>query len=107
MGGVLAIDLGERKSGFATADPLRVALEPLDGLRANEGSAELLDHVARLLEERSVSTLLVGVPVHPDTRRSLASREFVARLVRRFPGLEVCTHDERLTTKEAEARLAW
>ena len=32
-------------------------------------------------------------------------RAFIRRLAARFPELEVCAYDERLTTKEAENRL--
>ncbi len=108
MGGVLAIDLGAKKSGFAVADPERIVTQPLDVVRAAEDSAEIVDAVAGLLAERDVSTLLVGLPVHldgSDGARAAAARAFAARLVERFPGVEVVTYDERLTTKEAEALL--
>ena len=106
MGGVLAIDLGARKTGFASADALRISLQPLDSVRA-EGEA-LLAHVARLLEERDVTKLLVGLPLHmsgEESERSEASRQFAESLRERFPGVTVSLYDERLTTKEAEGRL--
>ena len=108
MGGVLAIDHGEKKSGFAVADPGRVLVQPLETVRIPGDSSDLLDHVAALLTERDVSTLLVGLPLAPDG--SLGARaesvlRFVATLRERFPDREVHTHDEHLTTKEAESRL--
>ena len=108
VGGVLAIDYGDKKCGFASTDALRIAREPLGVLR-HEGDAELLlAHLERLLAERSVSTLVVGLPLHMDGspgKRVEVVRAFVARLRARFPALEVLEWDERLTTKEAEERL--
>jgi putative Holliday junction resolvase len=108
MGGVLAIDYGTLKCGFASTDALHIAREPLDVLR-HEGREEvLLAHIATLLEERDVSTVLIGLPggeraeKGPVVPRVLA---LVETLRERHPGIEVCTWDESLTTKEAEARL--
>ena len=108
MGGVLAIDYGTRKCGFASTDALGIAREP-GGVLRHEGRDELvLEHVARFLAEHDVSTLLVGLPLEPDGRAGPAAARvlaFVARLRARFPALAIEERDERLTTKEAEARL--
>jgi putative pre-16S rRNA nuclease len=104
--GVLAIDPGLAKHGFAVTDRLRIVLQALDSLRAGED--ELLDHVGRLLAERDVSTVLVGLPLHMDGRegeRARAVRGLIERLSARFPHVTVVGYDERLTTKEAESRL--
>ncbi len=106
--GVLAIDPGARKSGFAFTDALRISASALDPVRTDGDDQALLAHVEALVGERDVSVLLVGLPLDPegrDTERSRAVRRLVAALTERFPTLEVCTHDEHLTTKEAESRL--
>ncbi len=108
MGGVLAIDFGERTTGLASADALRIALDPLKAVRINGRVEILLAHVAKILEERNVTTLLVGMPFHMGGEagsRVHAVRLLCQELRGRFPDLEVVTFDERLTTKEAEARL--
>jgi putative Holliday junction resolvase len=106
--GVLALDVGAKKCGFAATDALRIAREPLASLR-HEGREEvLLEHLARLMAERDVGTLVVGLPLHADGRPGAAAervRALLARLRARFPGLAVEEWDEHLTTKEAEARL--
>jgi putative Holliday junction resolvase len=105
---VLALDYGEKKCGFAVTDALRIAREALAGLRFEGREEFLLAHLERLLAERTVSTLLVGLPLEPDGGegpRSRVVRAFLERLQARFPDLEICTWDERLTTKEAEVRL--
>ena len=112
MTGILAIDLGDKQSGFASADALRISSQPLDPVRAPLGrdgeASELFRHIARLLEERDVSILLLGLPVSMDGRpgpRAALTERFAARLRERFPDCEVVCYDERLTTKEAEHRL--
>jgi putative Holliday junction resolvase len=108
MGAVLAIDVGTRKTGFAVADALRIVAQPLDGVRAGEDDPALLDHVARLLDERDVDTFLVGLPRNMDGTegpRADAVHAFAARLGTRFPRVAVVTWDERLTTKAAEELL--
>ena len=108
VGGVLAIDYGEKKCGFASTDALRIAREALAPLR-HEGRIEtLLAHVATLLAEREVTTLVVGLPLLMDGSagtRAAAVRAFVGELRARFPALAVDEWDERLTTREAESRL--
>jgi putative holliday junction resolvase len=109
MGGVLAIDHGERKTGFAVSDGLRIAVHPLSVLRAEGGGEELLDHVESLLAERDVDAIVVGMPYHMDGTegdRAQAVRAFIARLGARLgEGIDLHLWDERLTTKEAEGRL--
>ena len=108
MGGVLAIDVGTKKTGFAVSDRLRIITQPLDFLGAGEDAPELLDQIAGLLAERDVATALVGLPRNMDGSeggRAEAIRSFVGRLSVRFPELEILTWDERLTTKAAEELL--
>lgn len=108
MGGVLAIDYGERKTGFAVTDAERILLQPLETVRLPGGGTELLDHVQSLLAERTIGLLLVGLPLHMSGEpgeRVQAVEAFVERLRGRFPELAIVAHDERLTTKEAESRL--
>jgi putative Holliday junction resolvase len=107
-GGFLAIDYGDRKCGFAAADPLGIALTPLGAVRHEGSDATLFAHLERLLAERDVATLVVGLPLHADgsggTRADVV-QAFVVRLRERFPGLAVEVWNEHLSTKEAESRL--
>lgn len=108
MGGVLAIDYGTRKCGFASTDALRLAREPGQVLRHGGREELVLEHVAQLLAERDIATVVVGLPLDAAGRSGPAAERvqaFVARLRARFPALAIEVQDERLTTKEAEARL--
>jgi putative Holliday junction resolvase len=103
--GVLAIDHGEKRVGFAVADPLRIATQPLERW---SDRGEIFDHVGSLLSEREISVLLVGLPVNMDGSdgpRAAVVRAFARELAERFPAQEVVLYDERLTTKAAEELL--
>ena len=104
----IGIDHGEKRTGFAVVDALRIAVHPVGTCEAAGDSVELLDHVAALLDERDVDTLVVGLPFNMDGSegaRAGAVRAFMQRLRERFPGLSVVAQDERLTTKQAEELL--
>lgn len=107
-GGVLALDPGEKKCGFAATDALHIAREPLGVLRHEGDEERLFAHLAALLAERTVATLIVGLPVNGDGSlgpRARAVEGLIERLRARFPTLAIEPWDEHLTTKEAEARL--
>lgn len=104
----LGIDHGTMRTGFAVADPLRIVVEPLEVWHGDGHSAALLEHVATLLEERTVDVFVVGFPYNMDGSegpRAAEVRRFMQQLTGRFPGIAVVPQDERLSTKEAEALL--
>ncbi|HEX3646176.1 MAG TPA: Holliday junction resolvase RuvX [Vicinamibacterales bacterium] len=112
MGRILAVDLGARRVGLAISDASRTLARPLETLMvANE--ADAVDRVARRIEELDredvgLATIVVGMPSSldgtptPQTAQVLA---FIARLKSRT-ALPIATEDERLTSREAESRLA-
>lgn len=105
VGGVLAIDHGTKRTGFAVADALRAANHAIDPWHGPGTSDALLDHVATLLDERTITIFLVGFPFNMDGSAGPRAREveaFVTKLRARFPNVAVVTWDERLTTKAAE-----
>jgi putative Holliday junction resolvase len=107
-GGVLAIDHGTKRTGFAVVDPLRIASHALDPWHGPGDAPELLEHLEELLEERDVRTFLVGLPLNMDGTdgpRAADVRRFARALAERFPRVAVVTWDERLTTKAAEELL--
>lgn len=102
----LGIDHGTKRTGFAVVDALRIAVTPLEQIAAT-GDA-LLRHVAKLCDERDVAHFVVGYPLNMDGTPGPRAREvdaFIAALAARFPRVVIVRQDERLSTKEAEARL--
>ena len=110
---IACLDVGARRIGVAVSDPTRTLARPVGLLRptALEGDAPRLAaaEIARLAaEEDGVSSILVGLPRHLDgsasamTARVAAFAAELGRLTR----LPVTLQDERLTSREAESRLA-
>ncbi len=104
-GGTLAIDHGTKRTGLAYADGLGISLNALAPFQGPGDSPELLNAIARVLDERDVGLVLIGLPRNMDGSegpRAAEVRAFAARLAARFPRLTWQLVDERLSTKEAE-----
>ena len=108
---VLAIDVGQRRVGLAISDPTRTLARPLTTLTVNPGEA--LDRVAHEIaqlaaEEDGVSEIVIGMPVRLDgspSEQTAHVAAFVAASGRDSP-YPFGVADERLTSREAESRLA-
>src|SRR5438128_1102602 len=109
---VLAIDAGARRVGLAISDRTRTLARPLSTI-AVTGVADAVDRVARVVddlaaEEDGLDTIVVGMPARLDgspTTSTEAVRAFVEALAMRT-SRTIVTADERLTSREAESRLA-
>ena len=109
---MLAVDVGTRRVGLAISDASRTLARPLETI-AVTGEADAVERVARRIlelaeEDGGLATIVVGMPSHldgtpsPQTSRVAA---FISRLKTRT-SLTVDTEDERLSSREAESRLA-
>lgn len=113
MGRVAALDIGERRIGVAISDATRTLARPVGVLQTSglDGDAveRAASEVARLAaEEDGLATLVIGLPRHLDGSPSDMTprvEKFAARL-RARTDLPVVLQDERLTSREAESRLA-
>ena len=110
---VVAFDVGERRIGVAVSDATRTLARPESVLRptslASNGLQLAVDEVARLKsEEDGVAAIVVGLPRRLDgTDTELTARvsRFASELGR-LTRLPIVLQDERLTSREAESRLA-
>ena len=109
---MLAVDVGMRRVGLAISDVSRTLARPLETI-AVTSDADAVERVARRIleladEDGGLATIVVGMPSHldgtpsPQTSRVAA---FISRLKART-SLTVDTEDERLSSREAESRLA-
>ncbi|MCY3002193.1 MAG: Holliday junction resolvase RuvX [Planctomycetota bacterium] len=106
--GVLALDHGTKRTGFACTDALRITTTPLEAFHGPGDSPALFAALQRVLDERDIDTFLVGWPCNMDGTagpRATDVERFAAVLAAKFPRHRVLLHDERLTTKAAEERL--
>lgn len=108
---MLGIDLGGKRIGLAISDATGVLARPLDVLHAAGGEqvravAAIVDRLSG--EEDGLGTIVVGLPKRldgsPNDQTPLVLA-FADALRRRVPQ-PVVLQDERLTSVEAESRLA-
>ncbi len=106
---VLAVDYGEKRVGLALSDPLGLISQPLKVVPRSRA----LEEISRLVEERKVERIVVGLPLNMDgTEGEMARRARAFGESLRSIGVEVVFFDERLTSFEAEevmrsAGLSW
>ncbi len=102
---VLALDFGLKHIGLAVGQTVTGTAGPLSTLAAKGGKPDW-SALDRILEEWAPSRLIVGLPWHMDgseSEMSRSAREFAALLAARYPQ-PVELIDERLTSREAQAR---
>jgi putative pre-16S rRNA nuclease len=109
---VLGIDVGARRIGLAISDPSRTLARPLTTLAVvnpSDAIDRVVDLVGRLREEDDgLETIVVGLPARLDgtpTEATPAVVAFIAALKTRTM-VPVTTEGERLTSHEADQRLA-
>jgi putative Holliday junction resolvase len=108
----MGIDVGERRIGLAISDATRTLARPLKTLEiagAEDGLRRVVAEITRLADEDdSLSTIVVGLPVRldgsPDEQTSRVTA-FVSTLKQSTP-VPIVTVDERLSSVEAESRIA-
>lgn len=109
---VIGIDVGARRVGIAISDATRTLARPLESIVV-ESDRDAIDRVVARIEtlaseEDGVTAVVVGLPYRLDgspTDATERATAFVDALRQRTP-LPIFTEDERLTSVEAESRLA-
>lgn len=102
----LGIDHGEARIGIAATDPLGILAHPVETIDVRKTDA--IERIAALVSQRSVQTLVLGLPVRVDGTEGTAAekvRGFGARLAKRLPELPLVYVDEAYTTMDAAAKL--
>jgi putative holliday junction resolvase len=108
---VLGIDVGQRRIGLAISDPSRTLARPLATLTVGDHDAvdRVAGEIARLAgEEDGLAEVVVGMPVRldgsPDDQTPRVAA-FIQALKGRI-SIPIVGEGERLTSREAESRLA-
>ena len=113
VGRVAGLDVGNRRIGVAVSDVTGTLARPLGVLQTSGLDGDAVDRavteLARLAaEEDGLASLVVGLPRRLDgSPNDMTPRvqAFAAALGARI-GVPVILQDERLTSREAESRLA-
>ena len=109
----LGIDVGERRVGLALSDPSGTLATPLGKVLASadltKGVAAVGREIERLMaEDDGLAGIVVGVPRSLDGRPNKQTKQAMAfvEALRLQTVLPIELQDERLTSPEAESRLA-
>jgi putative Holliday junction resolvase len=111
-GRALGIDVGERRVGLAISDVTQTLASPFATLRVR-GTDDAVRQVASKIdlligEDDELVTIIVGLPTKLDgspTTQTARVEAFIETLAART-SLPIVRVDERLTSREAESRLA-
>jgi putative Holliday junction resolvase len=105
MNPALGIDHGDARIGLALSDDLRMLAHPLETVATTKAP---LDRICTLIRERSVDTVILGLPKNMDGSRGPAAQKveaFATSLRSRVPDVKVVLWDERMTTVAAQRSL--
>ncbi len=100
-GRVLAIDYGSKRVGVAVSDPLCIIAQ---GVGTYENNEELIGNLEKLVTDREVKLVVVGMPFAPDGGAGAKGKEvelFIGKL-RTIVPVPVETWDESFTSKDAQ-----
>ena len=97
MGRILAIDYGQKRTGLAVTDPLRITANPLLTIPTNQLENWLQDYFAH----NPVDEVVIGHPTQLNGQESSSMqyiRPFVQRFRKLFPAMPLYEYDERFTS---------
>lgn len=100
---IIGLDVGDKRIGIAISDPLGKFAQPFATIARSDENLKWLEKIAN---ENGVRTIVVGLPLTLDGKRSLQTQkvdEFAEKL--KSLGFKVIFWDERMTTKMAERML--
>jgi putative Holliday junction resolvase len=103
---LLALDVGKKRIGIAVSDPMQVTARPHSTIQRTKNA---FGEIAKLVTELEPAKVLIGLPLHlngTEGEQAKETRSFASKLARQIPGVQIEFVDERLTTVEAEERLA-
>ena len=101
MGRIVALDVGQKRTGIAVTDPMQVIATGL----CTQPTHEVVHFLKEYFAAHEVELLVVGEPqtVHGEPSESM---QFITPLLkhieRTFPELPIQMHDERFTSRMAQ-----
>ena len=101
MGRILAVDYGQKRTGLAVTDTLKLIANGLTSLP----SSEVEGYIARYASQEPVELIVVGYPKQMNNEPSENMKRveaFVAQLTKILPAIPVEYYDERFTSVMAQ-----
>ncbi len=100
MGRILAIDFGEKRTGIAVTDELKIIASGLTTVK----SSNLLDFLKDYVTHEEVELIVIGLPKQLNNKPSQSEsliEPFLKKLKRQLPNIPIKRIDERFTSKMA------
>ena len=100
MGRVLALDYGEKRTGIAVTDELRLIASALTTVPTKE----LLSFLKSYVDKENVDVFVIGEPKQMNNTPSESEQfitPFLVELAKHFPTIPIERQDERFTSKMA------
>ena len=103
MSSILALDIGEKRTGVALAEPPIYLPHPIDTV----GTEALNEYLSKCVKERDVQTIVIGYPRN-QSGEATAQTAIVKTIVEGLSipkEIELTWQDESLTSVKAEEEL--
>jgi len=101
LGRILAIDYGKKRCGIASTDNLKMIANALQTVETQA----LLDFLKNYCKTETVEAFVIGKPMRMHYEASDIEAdilEFIKKLNKEFPTIQLFRHDERFTSKMAQ-----
>ena len=98
---ILGIDYGEKRTGIAVTDPLKIIASSFQTIETKM----LIDFLRKFVKQNNVDSIVIGLPRQKDHSFSDIENEiqiFISKLKKILPKLKIFRHDERYTSKMAK-----
>jgi putative Holliday junction resolvase len=101
----LAVDHGEKRTGLAICDKGENMASPLKVLT---GQAELVAQIVKVVRDEEIESIVVGLPLNMDGTEGprVKSVRIFGDALEKVAQVPVIYHDERLSSFDAEKKLA-
>ncbi len=110
---IIGIDLGERRIGFAASDASETLATPVKTIERGPSDASAVELLSSTITEiadgEEVGSIVVGLPRRLDGSPNLQTPRVkkIVEMLSKQLSIPVVTQDERLSSHEAEERLAF
>ena len=101
MAKAIGIDYGKKRIGIAISDSLQIIASALTTI----DTSNIFTFLKELLEKEEIDCFVVGEPKNLDgtpTDSTVITKEFVAKLSKKYPHISIKRIDERFTSKIAK-----
>lgn len=104
MSKVLAIDYGQKRTGIAITDSLRMIASPLETV----DTIKIFEYLEKIIQKEKIIDIVVGEARHLDGNASeitLLQEKFCKEISKKFPSIVIHRIDEMYTSKLASQAL--